>query len=65
MNLKAKIELIRNVFRGEGETKESFVFQFLNSLKDKSESDLLPQDERLLESFYKSAYNKKKAKNKK
>ena len=66
MNLESKIERIRNEFRIQGETKEAFVFQFLRSLKGKSESDLTPQDNRLLESFLKLAHSKKKGrKNKK
>ena len=65
MNLKTKIETIRNEFRIQQETKEAYVFQFLNSLKGKSESDLTPQDIRLLESFLKSSQSKKRERKKK
>ena len=64
MNLKTKTEFIRNGFRNE-ETKESFVFQFLRSIKGKSESDLTPQEEKYLEAFLKRAKALKKLKNKK
>lgn len=59
MNLKTKIQFIREQFSREGETKEAFVFEFLRSLKDKSESGLTPQEERYIESFLASARKKK------